>query len=181
MSELTDKQKLFVQEYLVDLNATQAAIRAGYSDKTAYSIGNENLSKPEIAEAIAKAQEERAARTEITADRVLAELAKVGFSDPRAVMSWTSAGVSLRPSADLSDAEASIISEVSETKDGFRVKLHSKLDALGKIGQHLGMFKERIEHTGRDGGPIETVDLSDTEAARRIAFTLAKATQPTTH
>jgi len=71
MADLTPKQALFVQEYLVDLNATQAAIRAGYSETTAHSIGHENLSKPEIVAAIAAAQEERSKRTEITQDMVL--------------------------------------------------------------------------------------------------------------
>jgi len=68
---LTLKQKLFVHEYLLDLNATQAAIRAGYSKKTAYSIGFENLKKPEIAEAIQRASTERVERTKIDADYVL--------------------------------------------------------------------------------------------------------------
>ena len=69
--KLTDKQQAFVNEYLVDLNATQAAIRAGYSEKTANVIGPENLAKPCIAEAIQKAMQERAGRTEINADYVL--------------------------------------------------------------------------------------------------------------
>ena len=76
---LTPKQKLFVDEYLVDLNATQAAIRAGYSEKTAYSIGNENLMKPEIAKAIQNAQQKRQGRTEITQDRVVQEIADNAF------------------------------------------------------------------------------------------------------
>lgn len=70
-ANLTDKQRAFVQEYLIDLNATQAAIRAGYSEHSAGSIGHELLGKPEIQEAIAKAQAERADRTKITADKVL--------------------------------------------------------------------------------------------------------------
>ena len=71
---LTGKQRRFVQEYLVDLNATQAAIRAGYSSKTAYSIGNENLKKPEIQAALIKAQSERAERTKLSADEVVQDL-----------------------------------------------------------------------------------------------------------
>lgn len=78
---LTGKQKRFVEEYLVDLNATQAAIRAGYREKTAGQIGFENLKKPEIQEAVAKAIQERQARTEITQDRVLSELGRVAFAD----------------------------------------------------------------------------------------------------
>ena len=71
MKKLTAKQQRFVAEYLIDLNATQAAIRAGYSEKTAYSIGQENLTKPEIAAAVAAAQAERSERTEVTQDYVL--------------------------------------------------------------------------------------------------------------
>ncbi|WP_213469940.1 terminase small subunit, partial [Paenibacillus dendritiformis] len=78
---LTAKQKAFVQEYLIDLNATQAAIRAGYSAKTARKIGQENLTKPDIQKAIQEAMDARAKRTEITADRVLQELAKIGFAN----------------------------------------------------------------------------------------------------
>ncbi len=78
---LTEKQKRFVEEYLVDLNATQAAIRAGYKGKTAGQTGSENLKKPEIQEAITRAIQNRQKRTEITQDRVLSELGKVAFSD----------------------------------------------------------------------------------------------------
>ena len=78
--KLTAKQALFVQEYLVDLNATQAAIRAGYSEKTAPVIGCQNLTKLNIAEAVALAFAERSERTEITQDKVLAELALIGFA-----------------------------------------------------------------------------------------------------
>ena len=77
---MTAKQERFVQEYLVDLNATQAALRAGYSEKTARSIGAENLSKPDIEKAIADALEARRLRTEITQDRVLEELAAIAFA-----------------------------------------------------------------------------------------------------
>ena len=78
---LTEKQKLFVQEYLVDLNATQAAIRAGYKEKAARSVGAENLTKPDIQKAIQSAIKERQDRTGITQDRVLKELGKVAFAD----------------------------------------------------------------------------------------------------
>ncbi len=71
---LTAKQHAFVEEYLVDMNATQAAIRAGYSPKTAHTIGHENLSKPDIGAALQKARAERSERTEITADWILKSL-----------------------------------------------------------------------------------------------------------
>lgn len=78
---LTPKQKRFVEEYLIDLNATQAAVRAGYSEKTARAIGQENLTKPDIQDAIQKAMGKRSKRVGITQDRVLEALAGMGFSE----------------------------------------------------------------------------------------------------
>lgn len=78
---LTRKQQLFVQEYLVDLNGAQAAIRAGYSKKTASVIAAENLSKPYLSQAIQKAFAERSRRTQVTQDRVIQEYARIAFSD----------------------------------------------------------------------------------------------------
>ena len=79
MAKLTDKQRRFVEEYLIDLNATQAAIRAGYSVKTAKEIAAQNLTKLNISNEISKAMAERSRRTGVTADRVIEELAKIGF------------------------------------------------------------------------------------------------------
>ena len=76
---MNSKQQRFVEEYLIDLNATQAAILAGYSPKTANVIGCENLSKPEISNAISRAMAERSRRTGISQDRVVQELAKIAF------------------------------------------------------------------------------------------------------
>src|SRR6056297_478874 len=78
--ELTDKQKAFCEEYLIDLNATQAAIRAGYSEDSANNIGPENLLKPSIQKEIQKLKDVRSKRTQITADKVLEELARIGYS-----------------------------------------------------------------------------------------------------
>ena len=89
MVKLTDKQKRFVSEYLVDLNATQAAIRAGYSVRTAKQIATENLSKPAISASIQAEMDKRSRRTEITADRVLKELAKIGFGNVKNLYSNT--------------------------------------------------------------------------------------------
>ncbi len=85
---LTAKQQRFVDEYLIDLNATQAAIRAGYSQKTARQIGNRMLTNVDIQSAIAKRMGDRSGRVEITQDMVLRELAKIGFSDIRKVVRW---------------------------------------------------------------------------------------------
>lgn len=170
---LTAKQRRFVEEYLVDLNATQAAIRAGYSSKTAASIGEENLRKPDIAKAVQEAQEARSKRTEITQDMVLAELAKIGFSDIRKVMRWGETtvridtdddgqeverpyhGIALIDSSEIDDSTAAAIAEVSEGREGLKIKMHDKKGALVDIGRHLGMFKDKVELSGKDGGPVD--------------------------
>lgn len=156
---LTAKQQRFVDEYLIDLNATQAAIRAGYSQKTARSISNENLTKPDIQAAIEKGMKDRSGRVEITQDMVLKELAKIGFSDIRKVVRWGETqvrmvdgeddgpedmvpyhGLALIDSTEIDDNTAGAIAEVSQGKEGLKVKLHDKKGALVDIGRHLGMF-----------------------------------------
>lgn len=146
--KLTPKQTAFIAEYLVDLNATQAAIRAGYSERTAYRIGAELLQKTSVAKAIAAAKAKRAQRVEISADRVLSELAKIAFADPRDLMKWGEGGVTLRDSAELTEEQAASVAEVSETttKDGgsIRLKKYDKLKALELLGKHLGMFEADV-------------------------------------
>lgn len=159
MSDLTDKQARFVEEYLIDLNATQSAIRAGYSEKTAYSVGHENLSKPEIAAAIVAAKEARSQRTEITQDRVLQELARIGFSDLRNVL--TATGNLASPQEWDDETAASISSVEILTKPGpiaengerevehlAKIKVWDKNSALEKLGKHLGMFTDKLEVKG---------------------------------
>lgn len=103
MADLTPKQATFVREYLIDLNATQAAIRAGYSAKTAEQQGYQLLQHTSVATAVEVAMAERSKRTEITADRVLAELAKIGFADIRKAVKWGSRLVE-RPYEDRPEA-----------------------------------------------------------------------------
>lgn len=193
---MTPKQQRFVEEYLVDLNATQAAIRAGYSADTAHSIGHENLNKPEIAAGVAEAQAKRSMRTNITQDQVLRELARIGFVDIRKVVTWTNGAagfdedmaedtgevrisvanfVSLVPSDQIDAETAAAIAEVSQTKDGaLKVKLHDKRAALVDLGRHLGMFKDKVEVTGKDGGPIEIDQVkSDADAFESAIARLA--------
>ena len=174
MSKLTPKQERFFAEYLIDLNATQAAIRAGYSEKTARQVGAENLSKPDVAAAIARRREKIAAKLEVTQERIVAELAKIGFSDIRKAVNWranvtamvedpdtgeqrlaVTNEVALIGSEDIDDDTAAAIAEISQTdKGGLKVKLHDKKGALVDLGKHLGMFKERVEHSGVDGAPL---------------------------
>ena len=104
------------------------------------------MANVKVAAAIAEAQAARSRRTEVTADRVVLELARVAFGDPRRVMSWGPGGVKLRPSAELADEEAAIVAEVGETttKEGgtIRLKMGDKLGALRLLAQHLGMLGE---------------------------------------
>lgn len=113
MAKLTPKQQRFVDEYLIDLNATQAAIRAGYSEKTAYSIGDENLKKPEIKKAIEQAQKERQKRTLVTQDDVIrgllteAEWQGEGSSHSARVSAWAHLGKHLNMFTDKIDHTSS--------------------------------------------------------------------------
>jgi phage terminase small subunit len=159
---LTAKQQCFVAEYLIDLNATQAAIRAGYSEKTATAIGCENLTKPYIQAAIAVAMEQRQKRTEVTQDRIVAELAKIAFSDIRKAVAWGDGsaitdgdgnttianGVSLVGSSKVGDEAAAAIAEICQTRDGIKIKFHDKRAALVDLGRHLGIFTDKVEHSG---------------------------------
>lgn len=165
--ELTDKQRLFVAEYLVDLNATQAAIRAGYSKKTAASQGQRLLRNVEISNALSEAYGARIERTGITADRVLEEYARLGFSDMRQFLSWDASGVLWKDSEDLDEGAAACISEVSETiSEGGRTrrfKLHSKTHALDKLAQHVKLFGDE-----KGGGVNVNVNIDNRTAAKPL-------------
>lgn len=142
-TKLREKQELFCRQYLVDLNATQAAIRSGYSPKTAGSQGFDLLKKPEVQARLTEMRIELVSSTEISPERVLRELGRIAFGDPRRVMTWGPGGVKLIASGTLSDDDAAIVSEVSETTTerggSLRLKVHDKLSALEKIMRHLGM------------------------------------------
>lgn len=160
--ELTPKQAEFVRQYLVDLNATAAAKRAGYSKKTADRIASELLAKSNVREAIAAAQAKREQRTEITQDKVVAELAKIAFGTARDVMDWGPNGVTLKSSGELSDDQAASVAEVSETttKEGGSLKLkrHDKVKALELLGRHLGMFTDKVKNEISGGLEIKWQD-----------------------
>ena len=181
---LTDKQQRFVEEYLVDLNATQAAIRAGYSERSAGQIGHDLLKKHEIVEALRAAMQARSERTQVTADRVVRELARIGFSDLRDLMTWTRTVVHFTPSDDLTEEQAAVVSSVksktttysrddgTEQKIELELKTYDKLGALRDLGRHLGMFSDRVVHTGDDkASPIRFADMSDDEVMRRAQLT----------
>lgn len=146
---MTKKQKRFVEEYLIDLNATQAAIRAGYSPLTARDIGCENLTKPNIQEAIDKAIAERSRRTGVNADRVVRELAKIAFVNAGEVVDFDTAILMDKISEDDMAAIQSIkVKTFGEDGVEREVKLADKLKALELLGKHLGLFKDKVELDG---------------------------------
>ena len=166
MAGLTAKQARFVEEYLIDLNASAAAKRAGYSEKTAGAIGHDLLKKAEIQVAISAAQQKRSARTEITQDRVLQEFARLGFSDIRNIFGED--GELKNPKEMPDDVAASVASievvirpvpgSAGQVERVAKVKSWDKLGALVQIGRHLGMFEKDKGETDMNIGITITKD-----------------------
>lgn len=176
-----DRRSLFVHEYLIDRNGTQAAIRAGYAPKSAHTTANRLLKDAKVAAEIAAATAAHFDRLEVTKDRLTRELAKIAFADLRDFLTWgpeekaivdpttgtvigKTSGVSLKPSAEIGDDAAGVIAEIGETQTGLKVKLHDKLAAVKMLGQELGMFKERAE-VDFNGSLRLIVDAVQREAA----------------
>lgn len=158
MASLTAKQQRFVEEYLLDLNATQAAIRAGYSTKTANRIASQNLSKLYIQDAITKRRVDLQTEFDLTPEKVIAEYMKIGFANMGDYVTWNKDRVDLTNSEDLTANQLAAVAEVSETRgektSSIRFKLHDKKGALDSLAKTLAMFVERQEHTGKDGGAL---------------------------
>lgn len=138
MANLTPKQQRFVEEYLIDLNATKAYIRAGFSEKHAHTNAAKLLQNTTIADAIEKAQNKRAERTEITQDYVLTNIQKV-----------------IERCMQVQQVDNCLTqTEDGELAQAFMFKEQGALKGLELLGKHLGMFKDKIEHTGPNGGDI---------------------------
>lgn len=149
-NKLTPKQRRFIDEYLIDLNATQAAIRAGYSEKTAYSIGLQTLKKLEIQAEIQKRRNRLQNKLEITQERVLQELAAIAFANgadyAKVVNSGLLPTVEMIPTDELPPEKLPAIAGIKANQYGVEVKLHDKVKALELLGKYLGTF---------DGGPAQ--------------------------
>lgn len=169
MVKLTAKQQRFCDEYLIDLNATQAAIRAGYSPKTAEQLAYQLLQKTSVQNHIAELQKKREERTEITQDSVLHELALIAFakaSDYARVVekdAMVEVDGNMVPVLDedgnqvkyrtvepiltdeLTEDQKKAIAVIKKGRDGFEIKPYSKIQALELLGKHLGMFTEKVE------------------------------------
>lgn len=146
--KLTDKQKAFVQEYLVDMNGTQAAIRAGYTSNVLYAgnIAFRLLKKVDIQKALSAAKAKRDKRVGISQDRVMLELARVAFSSMKEFAKWDGNTVGLRDSDELSEDSLACVQEVSETVTAAggstKIKLHNKLQALELLMRATGMLSK---------------------------------------
>ncbi len=183
---LTPKQQAFVNEYLIDLNATQAAIRAGYSKKTARFIGAENLTKPNIEAAIAGAIGDRAERTKIDADWVLKRLADEVTADLAEI--YREDG-SLKPLhewpliwrqglvAGLDVEEIAV--EGVRVGQATKVKLSDRIKRLELIGKHIDVqaFNVRKEIGGIGGGAIRVEEITVAEGARLMIAMLREAAE----
>jgi len=165
-TKLTEKQKRFCLEYLIDFNATQAAVRAGYSKKTSKQIGSENLSKPVLQEFLAKKVTRVNEKLELTVERILEEQMRLAFVDTSKLFDEDGNLIPINElPEDITRAISSVnIEQISLTDDKggetvtrkFRYKLWDKKDALAKLMQYMGMLVTKNEHSGPNGEPIRT-------------------------
>ncbi|MEQ8511213.1 MAG: terminase small subunit [Algiphilus sp.] len=154
LARLNAKQRAFVFEYLVDMNATQAAIRAGYSPRTAKSQGQRLLTNADIAAAIQAAQEQRQERTEITADRVVRELSRMALYDPADIVRHH-----VTKPEDIAelpeDVRRAIIGWSWDRHGNFVLKLSPKTPSLDLLARHLGMLRDRTVLENPDGSALQ--------------------------
>lgn len=149
--KLTPKQKRFCQEYVIDLNGTQAAIRAGYSKKTANIQAAQHLTKLSVQNYIQTLQEKKREKMEVTAEMVIAELAKVGFSN---IQDLIEEGNTTKDISEISKDKAASVSSIKKittsggtegnewVKESVEFRLYDKVSALEKLGRHLGIFEK---------------------------------------
>jgi phage terminase small subunit len=166
---VTPRQEAFAAEFLIDLNATKAAVRAGYSAHSAAEQAHELMKQPDIASAIERGMAQRALRTQLAQDIVIDELAHLAFSRiTHYTVDEDTGNLVLRDTAPLGAMAA--VAAVKHRKrvrieqDGAvvttfdtEIRLWDKPRALLLLGRHVGLFRDRIELTGPNGGPIETV------------------------
>jgi phage terminase small subunit len=161
---LSKKQETFIAEYLTDLNATRAYIAAGYSQNGAAQSASKLLTNAKISAEISRKQGKRLEKLEITADRVLSEIAKLAYYDPR---NFLESDGSMKQIKDIDDVTAMAIAglEVCELFEGTgdqkhaygllkKIKLADKGQNLERLGRHLKLFTDKKELTGANGGPI---------------------------
>lgn len=147
---ITAKERLFVEEFLVDLDATKAARRARYSARSAYQLGHALKNKPAVAAAIVAGMAEQSARTGNTADRVIAELMRSAYADPADLLDAKGAYLPLhKMPIDIRRAVASIdVEHKSRSTRIVKIRLTDKTRSLELLGRHLKMFTDVVRHEG---------------------------------
>lgn len=185
--KLTPKQRLFVAEYIKDYNATRAALAAGYKEKAAYRTGGENLHKPLIKAAIEEQIKAREKRTLVTADRVIAELARVGFANVEDFIAIQKDGSAYIDLSSMTRDQAAAVQEITvdeyvegrgdDARPVKKVKLRflDKIKALELLGRHLALFIDRHKVSGDEGEPpVQIEQLSSAERRERIQALIEK-------
>jgi phage terminase small subunit len=141
--KLTPKQKAFCQEYLIDKNATQAAIRAGYKPQAAYASGHENLRKPQVKAYLDPLLTQQAERTKISGDAVISELAAIASFQLTDVIELSNGKLTIKGIQAWSDTAKRAVESLKIDKDGcIHIKAHSKVAALKQLGEHFGLFTD---------------------------------------
>lgn len=168
---LTEKQKIFADEYLVDLNATRA-YKAAYprvkKDETARANGSRMLTNANVAAYVEERIQERQKRTEITQDMVLEELAAIAFARATDYAEVSQDRVIIKDTTELTEDQIKAIAGIKEGKFGIEVKLNDKEKALELLGRHLGMFKDKVELSGEVKAKNPYADLTTEELKKLI-------------
>lgn len=172
------KQRRFVEEYQIDLNGAQAAIRAGYAARSAKVHAYKLLQQADIAAAIAHGKAQRMAAMSISADRVLQEYARIAFANIADYLRFGPDGLVIKETSDLTPAATAAIAEVTESKTSrggtVRFKLYDKLAALNALARYLDLGSQE-KPPAMDVLEIQSAETDVFEIARRIAFALRQA------
>lgn len=159
---MTEKQKIFADEYLIDLNATRA-YKVAYprvkNDEVAAAAATRLLRNVKVAAYISERMQERQKRTEVTQDRVIEELAAIAFAKATDFVQISHGNVILTDTSKLSENQIKAIAGIKEGKNGIELKLNDKEKALELLGWHLGMFKDKLEVTGLEAEQTKLDDL----------------------
>lgn len=169
---MTKNQKIFVDEYLVDLNATRAYKKAYpniKSDETAAVNGSKLLRNTKVAAEIEKRMKDREKRTEVTQDKVVKELARLAFTDRTSIVKVTSGSLRIKSFDELTEDQKACISGAKETKFGIEVTFYNKEKALEMLGRHLGLFNDKLEVKGQVNVSNPFSGLS-TEELKKVIF-----------
>lgn len=175
VSPMTEKQKIFADEYLIDLNATRA-YRVAYpsvkKEQTAASAAARMLRNVKVAAYISERMEERQKRTEITQDRVVQELAAIAFARATDYVEIRSNGtnsvVVIKPTMELSEEQVRAIAGIKEGANGIEIKLNDKEKALELLGRHLGMWNDKINVEGQVEAKNPFADLTTEELKKLV-------------